>query len=333
MPRLWSVLDFSKSKKPMSLSVVRYYLKLAKGKVTRTTLDRFGHNPEKVPRYIATRCKNLQEMVVPAGFLSASVLEAASCAMNLKIIVLSSQCHTTMDTVIQLLSKCHSLERAEFHSVKSSSQTPALYVQDWLTSLTLGSRMALNSAARILDINDLLEKIPNVQNLSLTNWFFPPSRKDPMGSTPDFSVLEKLQNLDISGLESFKVPRFPPSLRSLDMSKCIFTGDFTRDNTWMSNGLTQLVRLAIAHMIAKAPADAVILLLRNKGYLTHLDASGCLLHHHIEELVRGGYLDQIEVCIISGVSYPILACNMSRTDVLWEKVGPFACFLLSRLIS
>ena len=79
---------------------------------------RFGANADRIPQYIATRCKNLEKLIIPAGLLTASLLESAPYAPNLQCLILG--CQITIDTATQLLSKCTNLRHVEFNSVASS---------------------------------------------------------------------------------------------------------------------------------------------------------------------------------------------------------------------
>lgn len=296
-PRLWSNLDFSRSQKSVTLQAVRKYIKIAKGTVTKTTLDGHGHTLEKVPRYIATRCKNLQEMIVPAGLLTASLLEAAPCATNLTALVLSTQCHTTIDTVNQLLKHCPLLGRAEFHSVLSSPVYSFMCAVNLpkLRFFMLTCRVPPKGAqeARTLKPNGFFLNVPNLVDLSIKGWSVHTNTVNMPPVPPDFSALEQLQNLDISGLSSVFAPLLPSSLRSLDMSKCIFMAE----GTFVPPSLTQLSRLSIAETskdIFNEPQGLQRMLLPNKGNLTHFDGSGGRLSSEdIKQLLIEGYLNNI----------------------------------------
>lgn len=290
-------MDFSRSKKSVNLQAVRKYIKLAKGTVTRTTLHGHGNNLENVPRYIATRCKNLQEIIVPAGLLTASLLEAAPCATNLKTLILSSRCHTTIDTVNQLLGHCPLLERAEFNSVMSSAGLSFMCAMNLqkLRSLILTCRVPPKGVqeGRSLKPNGFFWNIPHIASLSIRGWFFHANAVHTPPEPPDFSVLKQLKDLDISGLSSVFAPKLPSSLRSLDMSKCMFN----TKGTFAPPSLPELTRLSIAGTstdVFSEPQGVQHMLLSNSG-LTHFDGSGGhLTSDDIKQLVRDGYLDKIE---------------------------------------
>ncbi len=301
----------------MKLQAVRKYLKLAKGTVTQTTFNSFGASPERVPRYITTRCKHLEKMVLPAGLLTASILDSAPCAPKLKTLILLSQCHTTIDAVNQLLQHCHGLERAEFHSVASTSGSSVLHMNNLpnLQSLTLRCRMPPKGAPdfRRLKLSGGFFHAPNLTMLSLTDWSFHPNTFGVPPPPPDFSTLQKLEDLDISGMLSTRPPVLPSSLRTLDMSRC----GFGNSTLFVSPNLPLLTRLAIAD-ISRTTFNGLTLdplramLLSNKGNLTHLDASGVIMQSEIEQLLMEGYLGNVEVCTLPRAISPQFDFNLRR---------------------
>ena len=295
MPKLWSDLNFTGAGKPVTLGAVRKYIKRAQGTVTRVTLDRFGANIEKVPRYITSRCNRLQELRIPAGYMGSSILEAAPCATNLKILIISSQCHVTCDTASQLLHHCANLERAEFWSVSPVGQQWNENYLPQLHSLTLRCASLFGGSNRpeegVLLVNELLPTIPNVRRLNLPNW--------QLATLPqieaDFSVLKHLETLDIPRLapnrQGVGHPILPCSLNSLDMGKSVLNTTLTRWN----GSPNSLVRLSVANMTLLSFSQLSDWLKPNKGNLTYLDIGGCLFSvHELLELVEEGFLDKIQ---------------------------------------
>lgn len=296
MPNLWSNLDFTGASRPVNLGAVQKYIKRSKGKVTRATLDRFGANTEKVPRYITSRCKGLQELKIPAGYVGSSILQAAPCASNLNTLIVSSQCHITAETAIEILFHCPNMENAEFWSVTSEDHRwqyqyfPKESTMPRLRSLTLRSGMPrsyhpLHRARRSLFVNELVRFAPKLRKLSIANWLVGLFGTDRL----NLSNLQNLETLEIPCLQGpwAAGPILPSSLQYLDMGKC---DPFPADTIIWDNA-KQLIGLSVASM-----TDLKIETLRgwldsNKGNLTYLDASGCFfLPVELAELAEQGYL-------------------------------------------
>ena len=285
------------------------------------TLDTFGTHQESILSYLAERCKGLQELTVPAGFISTSLLKATRHASNLKTLVVSSQCQITIDTVTQILGSCSNLERVEFWNVASSGLR-----SDWkgdmskLRSLVLNACSAKQRPRReFLYFAPLLQKMSNVFNLSFQNWLPPNLHSEPV---TDFSTLSELRSLDFSNVAAMLPPRLPPSLRTLNIAGCL-CGTSAQSANLAHNELPQLVRLSVAHWSGLSCADLQALLETNKGKITHLDISGCIEieRDQLKELVQLGYLEEVEElklnrCCVDDMVAIKLARKLSTLKVL-----------------
>ena len=344
MPNLWSNLDFAGASRPVNLGAVRKYIKRSKGKVTRATLDRFGANIEKVPRYITSRCKELQELKIPAGYVGSSILQAAPCASNLKTLIVSSQCQVTAETAIEILFHCPNMENAEFWSVTSEDHRwhyqhfPKESIMPQLRSLTLRSGMPrshhpLHRARRSLFVNELVRFMPNLRKLSIANWLVGLFGIDRL----NLSNLQNLETLEIPCLHGpwAAGPILPSSLQYLDMGKC---DPFPADTiTW--DNAKRLVGLSVASMI-----DLKIETLRgwldsNKGNLTYLDASGCFfLPVELAELAEQGYLKKVKElklnsCDVNDFVAIALSENLPTLTTLHLKYAKITGFGLKQLVT
>ena len=318
MPGLWSDLDFSHAKKPVNLGAVRKYIKRGNGTTTRVTLDRFGSNAEKIPRYVATRCRGLNDLRIPGGLIGASILEAAPCAYNLKTLIISKACQISCDVVSQLLGHCPNLERAEFQSVSSAESRPARWevVMPKLRTLILDCPSVKKRQGRpILGLRTLLTKILGINTLSVEGWFvpavFPLQRLD-------LTRLHQLQHLSISRLVATLPPKLPSTVRSLSMANCIW---FPRmqNVSFADNDLPQMIRLSLAGWSELSLGDLQSCLITSKGKLTHLDIGGCiaLSSADLKELITHGYLEAIEdmvlkSCNIDDEMATLIARNIPR---------------------
>lgn len=324
MPGLWRDLDFSAAKKPVTLGAVRKYIKRSNGTTTRVTLDRFGYNAEKIPRYVATRCKCLEDLRIPGGLIGASILEAAPCAPNLKILIISNSCQVSCDTVSQLLCHCPNLERAEFHSVSAAESRPARWVVDMpkLRTLILDTPKVVRRRGQrhsILALDTLLTKIHNILKLSVQGWFVPPAL--PVLSL-DFSNLHQLQHLNISRLIATLPPRLPLTVRMFSMANCNY---FPRPQgvSFADFDLPQMVRLSLAGWPELSLGDLQACLVPSKGKVTHLDIGGCiaLSSANFKELITHGYLEGVEDLILKSCNIDdeigmLLARNLPRLNNL-----------------
>ena len=320
MPGLWSDLDFSTAKKPVSLGAVRKYIKRGNGTTTRVTLDRFGSNAEKIPRYVATRCRGLNDLRIPGGLIGASILEAAPCASNLRTLIISKACLISCDVVSQLLSHCPNLERAEFQSVSSGGSRLARWEVDMpkLRTLTLDAPKAVGRQGNFtLALDTLLTKIPNIHTLSVQGWVAL-TMSSLSGLNVDFSNLHQLQDLNISRLTAILPPQLPSTLRRITMAQCSNVLRMHRVSL-VAFDLPQLERLSLAGWSELSLADLQACLIPSKGKVTHLDIGGCiaLSSANMKEIVTHGYLEGVEELVLQSCKIDdeiamLLARNIPR---------------------
>ena len=295
IPGLWRDLDFSSAKKPVSLGAVRKYIKRGNGATTRVTLDRFGSNAEKIPRYVATRCRGLKELRLSGGLIGASILKAVPCAANLKTLIISKACQVSCDVANQLLSNCPNLERAEFQSVSPAAKSTASWEVDMPKLRTLILDVPQQAARRpILALKSLLSTIPNIHTLSVQGWIASPLLP---GLRIDFSNLHQLQHLSISRLDAMLPPILPSTIRTMAMANC--RGHSQRFSS-AGLDLPQLVRLSLARWSDLFLSDVLACLIPSKGNLTHLDLAGCvsISNADLKELITQGYLEAVEDLVL-----------------------------------
>ncbi|KAL2042099.1 hypothetical protein N7G274_005287 [Stereocaulon virgatum] len=298
-PNLWSHLDFSNARRPMALSTVRKYVDRSKGKVTRVSLGRFVLREQKVPHYIASHCQELQELRVPEGYVPQSVFNAAPYASKLKTLIVTSQSRIASWRVMQVLSLCPNLETAKFSTVTPSGWRFNEHINSPLLNLrSLTMKSSLRNPRRshpqdqtIIPLNEFICRMPNLRELSLSQWAM--EKVDPF-PVQYFSTSQTLETLIMRGCHVYAPPGpfLPSSLRYLDMERC--TSENASPMEWNAPP-TELVWLSIAGMVV-IPLDTFIKWLEpNKGKLRYIDASGIPDNRHYwKALGEMGFLAGVE---------------------------------------
>ena len=323
MPGLWNDLDFSAAKKPVTLGAVRQYVRRGNGNTTRVTLDRFGYNVEKIPRYVATRCRSLNYLKITGGFIGASILEAFPYMSNLRTLVISEACEVSCDMVGQLLRHCLRLERAEFQRVRSERSRPVLWGTDMpnLRTLILDTQPdARQFGYPKLDLDQLLSKIPNIQTLSVQGWFIVDF------IDMDFSKHVQLQDLNISRIRAPLPPRLPPSIRMFTMTNCYRIIE-SPEVEFKDFNLPRLTQLSLAGYPGLQFEDVQACLEPNKGKLTHLNIGDVvgLSSANLGELITQGYLERVEDLVLKSCIVDDHIAMLIAKNLLYLKKLDLGC--------
>ena len=312
MPGLWTDLDFSIAKKPVTLGAVRKYIKRGNGTTARVVLDRFGSNAERIPRYIATRCQWLKDLRILGGFIGASILEAVPSISSLKTLIISEACQISCDVVSQLLSHSPNLERAEFQSVIGAKNRTVSWEVDMPKLRTL--KLDASYPHTLLALHTLLNRIPNIHTLSVQGWLVQSS----LVQSIDFAKLHQLQNLDISRLFVIAPLYVPSTLRSFVITNCTIPRI-----SFLALNLPHMIRLSLAGWNELSLSELQACLIPNKGKLTHLDIGGCveLSNANIKEIITQNYLEGIENLVLKSCNVDdeiatLMARNLSRLQKL-----------------
>ena len=140
-PSFWSEMDFSEASKPVTISAVRSYVKRSKGTITQARLHRFTYQENDVLKFLTTRCKDLNSLIITHGFTGGSLLRAAPFASNLKTVVVSQNSQITLDTATQVIGHCNKLDRVEFLGI-----CPGRFKAKWTGDMTNIRTLTLNAA-------------------------------------------------------------------------------------------------------------------------------------------------------------------------------------------
>ena len=264
------------------METIRAYVKRSSGLVTCVTLPRFGTPTDGIALYITTRCKYLQELTIQAGIVGKTLLCAAPTAMRLKTLVVGSQCLLSGDCAEQLLENCPNLERVEFHSVEWR-QRHRLNLRANIPKLqSLMMKCSAKERSSDRGLGGLLQRIPNIRTLILHHWGMP-------WESLDLSSLRELETLDLNDLHRGDILQLPSSLRTLLIPKSFGAPlDVTH---WQ---LPELSRLSIADATGLTFSSVQMILVANKGKLTHFDGRACLvLRCDLIDLILNGYFTDI----------------------------------------
>ncbi|KAL9132243.1 MAG: hypothetical protein Q9217_000047 [Psora testacea] len=321
---LWTNIDFISARKAIPSSTVREYIKRSQGKVKRLATKAFKDDQKAALKHVIQRCRELQELYLHSGFVGSSLLGAMSCAYNLRTIIASSLCETSLETVTQLLGCCSNLERAEF-CLADARSSPS----DWkhhlpkLVCLRLDNQSVQCSK---LPLSELLAKIPNIRSLRLRGFGLDEGHK-----INDFSVVPHLAHLDIakSSIRSF---RLPPSLSELNVNDVYFLGSNIGQPSadLKDQYLPRLVRLSLSGWALGIRAFLHTWLNPNRGNLRQLDLSRqkSITGPFLSELIEEGFLENIEElklnqCDIGDEIVALLARRarrLERLDLEWTRV-------------
>ena len=293
IPRLWTELDFSDSRKNVSMTAVRRYVQNARGTCSALEYHRSGSGQENIVDYVASRCRALKAIRLSSENLVAPFLKADSPGSNLQVLVLSSHCEIVNWKVSRLLDQCVNLERAEFHSIAAGrpyTQTHDLSRMHTLVmNAALGGRDALHFA-------NLLAQAAQLRSLTLRNW----DDCNRMRSALDFSKLSKLEHLDIRNVRTNIPPGFPLSIRSLDMTGCraVERQPVEVSELCKSATLPDLSTLYVGHSNLYDRLALMLLVTANERGLQVVDLSGRRFDDEVSMLIRSNCLDTVERLIL-----------------------------------
>ena len=125
------------------------YIKHSRGNVTRASTQGLIIQDSAL-KCIATRCKALTHLEILWG-LHSSLVEAAPALGNLKCLAVATD--ISLDAVSQILSACHSLDKAQFLSVTTK------YPVKWKGNLSNLRSLSINSKKVNTDTRSALLKL------------------------------------------------------------------------------------------------------------------------------------------------------------------------------
>ena len=290
---LWTNIDFSGVERIPS-GTIREYVRRSQGKLKSLATNGFHNNQKAVWTDVIRRCRDLQQLDLRSGFTGSTLLSVVSSAHNLKTIILLSRCETSLESAIQILTCCSSLERAEFCLANARSSR-----SDWSLHLPNLVHLRLDNNSKEfckLPLSELLARISNIRTLRLRNFNF--IEDDHIN---DFSVLPQLACLDIADCGILSL-RLPTSLCEFLAPGVFFWPLHQLHIEFEGHDCPQLVRFSLRgwnvedHGFLREWLDQI------KGHLRQLDLSRSpkITESLYSELIRGGCFDDVEELKLNG---------------------------------
>ncbi|KAL8785164.1 MAG: hypothetical protein Q9213_003510 [Squamulea squamosa] len=312
-PSLWATLDFSKAKANVPKTALQRYVRFSQGRVTKVVMSRFTTQQPTNVQYMVSSCKGIEHLEVDSGYANTSLIKAGQIAKNLKCLVLSASCPTSLDCVSQILGKCTTLVRAEFHRITHTGSFVPQWQGDMSRLRTLVLSVAdidLNRPEFMPSLDPLINMIPDIRELRLKNWI---SR---IGlPKADGLNMKYLETLDLVNFRGEVNPEALPSLRNLVIHDCDRTLKRFMEEPMSDlriDSLTEL-HLAIAHTLN---LNSLLRLLGPKPpNLKKLRLSHCLAitTADLVTLIEMGVIDQLTELDLSG--------TRSVTDVIIQSMA------------
>ena len=316
MSRLWTRLEFANSRNKVSMSAVRRYVKNAQETCSAVHFKRSGTYQENILGYVVSRCRGLSEVRVAEGYFGASSLKAALSAVNLQVLILSSHCEITYDTVYQILGQCLNLGQAEFHRIRPQG---GVYTQKHPMSKMHTLVMNITDIERefrgAIDVTSLLTPCVQIRSLTLRNW----NAFLRTGQRLDFSCLPVLEHLDMRNSVAALPLKLPESIRSIDMAGCT-----PFDNTLVPSALASepsilpnLSTVNVADSSVYKPSQIKDLFTANSGRFRTVDLSGRSFSEQVKGLIQDGHLSGVEKLILKNTGI-----GDENVSLLAEKLLP-----------
>ncbi|PQE21115.1 f-box domain protein [Rutstroemia sp. NJR-2017a WRK4] len=205
--KLWTTLDTSCAKRQLSQKALRAHVKRSNYTIDRVITSQAGIDAQRL-QYLTKYCKKLQYLkICYSGLIGETLLSALPMANNLAHLELSSVCSIKLTAVIDALNMVKdTIEVARFYHVTGARIRNAVWPR--LEALKDLHLTAYEDSGQIYN---LLDVIPNIETLSLFAF-------ELRGSEMDLTHLRKLQNLELVNAALPAHPKFPETIKSLDLT-------------------------------------------------------------------------------------------------------------------
>ncbi|KAK6520316.1 hypothetical protein TWF506_000592 [Arthrobotrys conoides] len=262
--RFWTTLDFSRARKPISKTALKSCINKSKYTLTKAILNRIHNYTDTTLVDMVSICKDLEYMKVMDGLLGSTLTRAMQLTRSLKTLIL--HCQIPFTTLEGILHPEVPLEHLECLNLGPTKRSQALSFGKREACVSL-KRILVNfaelesaSARRTVDLESLVEFLPNLQELQLNKINF-------NGGKLDMTSLEELvtfvcRNSNVTAGDI----RYPSCLKVLDVAGTTFAGQNTTEH---QETLPRLEMLNVTK--SNLPKEALLdLVPPYENQLTHL---------------------------------------------------------------
>ncbi|KAF4633666.1 hypothetical protein G7Y89_g4458 [Cudoniella acicularis] len=205
--RLWTTLDTTNTRKPISQTSLRLYLKRSNYTLDRALITLKARFDAQKMTYLTKHCKKLRRLDVNGhGIIGDSLIASLPHAKSLNNLQVSRNCEISVFSAREALKICReTLVEVNFQRIKGSRSQPA---GEWPRLEKLKTLTLRAEDEALLNFTQLVKATPNLQVVILNEWQFPQNG----------SILElwtQLEHLDLSNSYLLVLPKLPPTLKHL----------------------------------------------------------------------------------------------------------------------
>ncbi|KAG9234324.1 hypothetical protein BJ875DRAFT_17711 [Amylocarpus encephaloides] len=310
--KLWTTLDTTSARKPMSLKSLRVHLRRSNYEVDHAIISLKAQFDPPKWTYLTKNCKNLRKLeICGSGYIGASLASALTSANCLEEISIRQNTHIRMHQVAELLDACQkTLLKINVHQVVSHRGTGG-----W-PNLPKLQRLSLRATSdHPIILEPLARATPNIESIALNGWRL---------IFPCIDGWTKLQDLDFTNTNLRAIPKLPPTLRRLILRDNPHLQDVAvSEETWNPLPLLETFDCAGTDMTSQSIKNVIdpsikignlrILSVGDRGQNTSIDLPRC---DTLEEL-QIAYMHDEESYFITLVDrFP----NLRKLDVSATKV-------------
>ncbi|KAL8725163.1 MAG: hypothetical protein Q9181_006523 [Wetmoreana brouardii] len=216
IPSLWTRLDFSNARRSVPQSAVQQYIRHSQRRVTDVLINHRLCHWDSALHHIVKECPRLVYLQLDNLDTTDAFMKTVSLPKNLQSLVLSERSNISLACVSRILDQCPNLIRAEFHRMDIRNiPHSVLWPGDISHLRVLTLHCSGYNGVRKQNIGNLLKKIPDIQEISLTHC----DLETPL-PTPGSAEMNQLRRLRLNNCQGLFFPEGLPSLRTLELVQC-----------------------------------------------------------------------------------------------------------------
>lgn len=215
MPALWRKLDIHmpRTRKVPSSRAIQKYIANAKGSCISFKISGSCVIPNRPLAFIIDTNPALKEIELPSPTLNFAAAEILSQAHNLESLIIEGTQALDASVAHEVIFGCPNLKVVKFSGIaRTARRYPSFGFRPNIVVFHYDTQEACNASPALLDFRTIIQDVPNVQDLSLCNW----ESVDKTG-TIDFTSLDRLSVLIVSGSIDVSTPTLPTSIKSLSL--------------------------------------------------------------------------------------------------------------------